>query len=217
MRFVSRMEKVRVPMVVEIEVPSYKRPTTYNPSPLGMGIGPGAAGLAKNAPISSLPYGSYTPYNRLPAPPGTAASASNGRLIAAAPPTTTTLPPAPLYSSPYYYPSPTKFTPTPIPTTSTTTPSCSSIPATGSRPSPSPSSRPNSPITPTNGGTKLITQSKNYIVLETPDATPGEDYRYLFGDHVEWNKLKVLPKNHPSCASRLKLLFAYAPNSYREC
>ena len=56
-------------------------------------------------------------------------------------------------------------------------------------PSPNISASPSAPT--------IVTQAKNYVILDTPDATPADDYAYLFGDHVNWGTLKVLPKNHP--------------------
>lgn len=72
-------------------------------------------------------------------------------------------------------------------------------------PSPSTSSSPSAPTT--------VTQAKNYVILDTPDATPASDYSYLFGDHVDWGTLKVLPKNHPCGMSKSRSIrfHSYSP------
>ena len=106
LRWVSRTEKVKLPMVVEVEIPAYPRP--------------------------------YQPYRALSSP-----------LME---PLSRPLPPIPPIA--------------PLP--------------------------PKQPLPPT------VTQARNYVTLDTPkEASPAQDYAYLFGSHVDWGTLNVLPKNHP--------------------
>ena len=44
----------------------------------------------------------------------------------------------------------------------------------------------------------MIMQARNLVILDTPGATPADDMMYLFGNHVDWGELKVLPKIRPS-------------------
>ncbi|KAF8310842.1 YL1-domain-containing protein [Clavulina sp. PMI_390] len=170
LRFVSRGEKVRLPLIVEVEVPApppptsyYKRP--YVPSPLANLPPPPTAGAKPATTPSSYysPYlnGSYTP--GLPPTPKAAASSKDASSVRS-------------WSNPYQVSSPASRSPNTPATTSTSTSTSTATPRLG----------------------KLVTQTKNYVVLHTPDSTPAEDYAYVFGDHVDWGNLKVLPKNRPS-------------------
>jgi len=171
LRFVSRGEKVKVPMVLEVEIPapppsysSYKRP--YTPSPLANS----GAGLPKgvHGPIGPM-YAAYgaSSYARPMVNP------SNN---AAGPSTKET---TPYSTSPYYRPLP----PPPLkPPVSTDTSSATTASEVGSA----------------HRQGKIVTQAKNYVVLETPAASPAQDYAYLFGDHVDWGNLNVLPKLRPA-------------------
>lgn len=164
LRFMSRGEKVKVPLIVEVEIsaptPGYKRP--YVPSPLTNTSRP-ASNTLPNPPLYS-PFGT-NPYTRLPPTPSNSGAPGTTRDAHAQASRYT--------SSPYYYPLPNP---------------------------PTRTINPLNTVSVNNGvhSRKLVTQAKNYVILETPSATPSEDYQYLFGDHVDWENLKVLPKNHPS-------------------
>lgn len=178
LRFISRGEKVKVPMIVEVEVPApsagYKRP--YVPGPL-----PNLSRPPSN-PLSNTSY--YSPFGNnaytRPAPTSANALATKDNQAARN------------AYSPYYYPLPAPPSRTGISTTTAASTNTLSL---------------NSGV---HSG-KLVTHSRNYVVLETPGATPSEDYQYLFGDHVDWASLKVLPKNRPS--GMLSLLIPYSLSS----
>jgi len=90
---------------------------------------------------------------------------------------------------------PTPLSSTTIPSTNTSTPLTPPLPKPPSSSTPSTTTLNHQSGTPSSS---LVSQTRNYIVLEAQGATPQEDMEYLFGDHVEWGSLKVLPKNHPS-------------------
>lgn len=179
LRFVSRGEKVKIQMVVQVELPAttpsyatYKRP--YTPSPLASS----GAGLSKG------PHGSIGPIYQAY---GTGSYARPGPL-----PFNNTPGPSketPYSSSPYYRPLPAPPLKQPVSGDTSSTPS--SAPGVGS----------------VHGHGKTVTQAKNYVILETPGASPAEDYKYLFGDHVDWGNLEVLPKLRPAGEHRLPRLF----------
>lgn len=173
LRFVSRGEKVRVPMIVEVEISTpptgygnYKRP--YVPGPLLSLPRP------PNVPGSTPYYSAFgnNSYGR-PALPSSAGASGSSKDTSVTRPTPS--------SSPYYYP-----LPNPPSRTGNTAPANTLSLNSG-----------------VNSG-KLVTQAKNYVILETPGASPAKDYQYLFGNHVDWGSLKVLPKNHSSGTSILE-------------
>lgn len=158
LRFYSRGEKVKVQMIVEVEIPGpssgYKRPYVTGP-PLS---NPNSGRPAANAVAStSSPYYS-SPLANTPTSFSSPAGPVNKGPTSANPYSSS--------SSPYYHPLPAP-------------PSRS---GNGTAPQPA----------------KYVSQSKNYVILDTPGAKPSEDYQYVFGDHVDWGSLKVLPKNRPS-------------------
>lgn len=166
LRFVSRGEKVKTPVVAEVEMagptPSYagyRHP--YTPGPLPNTAASSSKGI--HGPVSPIyaAYGAGTYARPVVMPTNSTAGPSKGM--------------TPFSSSPYYRPLPA---PPRLPASGGTL----SAPGVGS----------------VHGQSKTVTQAKNYVILETPGVSPSEDYKYLFGGHVDWGNLRVLPKLRPA-------------------
>ena len=215
-------------MIVEVEIPPHplhrRMQTTHKPSPLYQSTAdhppfPPYSAYSSSYPSASLSTTEYS--SVLPSTNGPSAtkesSASNGpstsnRLHPASYDNVSSLPePVPLpngKSATQLQATTWNGPPNSVPTPpSTNAPTGTSTPAltlatTPPPPKPSSSTAPNPQSGPS---TLMVSQTRNYIVLEAQGATPQEDMKYLFGDHIDWASLKVLPKNHPSSAYFLSI------------
>jgi vacuolar protein sorting-associated protein 72 len=205
-RWLSRGEKVRVPMVLEVEIP---------PSNVGNGYGKHGAGGVQN--ITGLYRKPYTPSplgtGALPYAPTVARPLSSSTPAPSSTPTLTSAltTVAPIYAAYSAYSRPPALpSSSPSPTSTATTPAprdqlqgsptsyyVSSQPQPQNRAGNNSQKTISSPPTAANGSI-TVKQARNYIMLDTPKATPAEDMAYLFGSHVNWGSVKVLPRNHPS-------------------
>ena len=220
-RWISRPEKVKAPLIVEVELP----PPTYNHHPSQTQL-PGTS-YHTNATWpsqTSFPAHSHPAYRQSSVTSSTTYTPPPGWRITGPPPkpvVTVTLPPPPQTSlttaltetlpSTNTMNADTSSSGTPAdgttagkspdasaPAISLTTPAAPTTSSQTKAPTPLGTTAPHPKPKPKSAPAPMITQGRNLVILDTPGATPADDMMYLFGNHVDWGRLEVLPKIRPS-------------------
>ncbi|KAF8330324.1 YL1 nuclear protein-domain-containing protein [Cantharellus anzutake] len=217
LRWISRPEKAKMPLVVEVELP----PPAYHRPPQTQLQNPPSSSTSTTASARRTPYPHNHPaysnsnYRQIPVThPATYTPPPGWRIMGPPPKPVPHVPPPPPPPPRFAAPIVTTLSSSAVKTNAPAVPSVSPGPATipspmnfsaaapvhSSQASESATSAPSADPKPKpkSTNTQTITQTRNLVILDTPGATPSEDMTYLFGSHVDWGELKVLPKVRPS-------------------